>query len=129
MSNDDVRDAGYDDLVDAIAEGEGYYLNCANRHGSLPPRHACPDCGSQELDEQPLPETGEIETFTVIHATTPAFTDDTPYITAVVDFGPVRLTGQVLEQDADSAEIGMTVSPNISKAETTGDRMIVFDPQ
>ena len=127
MSN--ARDAGYDDLVDAIAEGEGYYLNCANGHGSLPPRHACPDCGSQELDEQPLPETGEIETFTVVHATTPAFAEDTPYVTAVVDFGPVRLTGQVLEQDTDSVETGMTVTPDIAETETTGDRLIVFDPQ
>jgi uncharacterized OB-fold protein len=124
-----ARDAGYDDLVDAIDEGEGYYLNCANGHGSLPPRHACPNCGSQELDEQPLPESGEIETFTVIHATTPAFADDTPYITAVVDFGPVRLTGQVSEQDADSIETGMTVTPDIAETETTSDRLIVFDPQ
>jgi uncharacterized OB-fold protein len=123
-----ARDAGYDDLVDAIAEGEGYYLNCANGHGSLPPRHACPDCGSQELDEQPLPETGEIETFTVVYATTPDFADDTPYVTAVVDFGPVRLTGQVLEQD-DSVETGMTVTVNIAETETTGDRMIVFNLQ
>lgn len=126
--NGEVRDAGYADLVDAIAEGEGYYLNCANGHGSLPPRHACPDCGSQELDRQSLPETGEIETFTVVHATTPAFADDTPYVTAVVDFGPVRLTGLVDEPAPDSIETGMTVTPDIRKTETTGDRVIIFDP-
>lgn len=124
----EVRDAGYAALVDAIAKGEGYYLNCANGHGSLPPRHACPDCGSQELDEEPLPNSGEIETFTVIYASTPAFTDDTPYVTAVVDFGPVRLTGQVLELDPDSVETGTTVTPDIGETETTEDRVIVFKP-
>jgi uncharacterized OB-fold protein len=128
-SNDDeVRNAGYADLVDAIAEDDGYYLNCANSHGSLPPRHACPDCGSQELSEQPLPETGEIETFTLVHATTPAFADDAPYVTAIVDLGPVRLTGQIYELDPDSVETGMTVTPGVAETETTGDRVIVFNP-
>lgn len=124
---DEIRDAGYADLVDAIAEGQGYYLNCANGHGSLPPRHACPDCGSQELNEQPLPENGVIETFTVVHSTTPAFADDTPYVTAIVDFGPVRLTGQIYELAPDSVETGMTVTPDIAKTGTTGDRVIVFN--
>ena len=127
--NGEVRDAGYADLVDAIAEGEGYYLNCANGHGSLPPRHVCPDCGSQELSEEPLPNTGEIETFTVVYATTPAFVDDTPYVTAIATFGPVRLTGQMYGLDPESVETGMTVTPDIAETETTGDRVIAFNPR
>lgn len=127
--DDGVRNAGYADLVDAIADGEGYYLSCANGHGSLPPRHACPDCGSQELDKQLLPETGEIETFTVIYTTTPTFADDTPYVTAIANFGPVRLTGQMYEPDPDSIEIGMTVSPDIVETASTGDRVIVYKPR
>jgi uncharacterized OB-fold protein len=125
----EVRDAGYADLVDALAEGEGYYIECENGHGTMPPRHVCPECGSRELDEQSLPESGEIETFTVLHATTPAFSDDTPYVTAVVDFGPVGLTGQVRGVDPESVETGMTVTPDIVETETTGDRMIGFRPQ
>jgi uncharacterized OB-fold protein len=122
----EVQDAGYADLVDAIAEGEGYYVECENGHGTLPPRHVCPKCGSQELSEQSLPESGEIETFTVIHATTPAFSDDTPYVTVVVNFGPVQMTGQVRGQDPDSVETGMTVTPDVVETETTGDRLIGF---
>lgn len=125
----EVRDAGYADLIDALVEGEGYYLECANGHGSLPPRHVCPHCGSRELAEQPLPESGEIETFTVIHAPTPDFSDDAPFVTAVVDFGPVGLTGQVRGVDPDSVEIGMTVTPAVVETETTGDRLIGFSPQ
>jgi uncharacterized OB-fold protein len=125
----EVRDAGYADLVDALAAGEGYYIECENGHGTMPPRHVCPECGSRGLDEQPLPESGEIETFTVLHATTPAFSDDTPYVTAVVDFGPVGLTGQVRGVEPESVETGMTVTPDIVETETTGDRMIGFRPQ
>ena len=28
---------GYADLLDAIADGEGYYIECENGYGSLPP--------------------------------------------------------------------------------------------
>jgi uncharacterized OB-fold protein len=121
-----VRDAGYADLLDAIADGEGYYIECENGHGSLPPRHVCPECASQELTQERLPDSGEIETLTVIHATTPAFSDDTPYVTAVVDFGPIELTGRVPEADPESIETGLTVTPTIGESETTGDRSIAF---
>jgi uncharacterized OB-fold protein len=124
-----VRDAGYADLVDALADGEGYYIECENGHGSLPPRHVCPECGSQELTEQSLPESGEVETFTVIYASTPDFSDDTPYVTAVVNFGPVQLTGQVRELDPEAVETGLTVTPDVVETETTGDRMIGFRPR
>lgn len=124
----EVRDAGYADLVDAIADGDGYYIECKNGHGTLPPRHVCPECGSQELADQPLPESGEIETFTVIHASTPAFSDDTPYVTAVVSFGSVQLTGQVRGLNPNSVETGLTVTPEITETETTGERLIGFQP-
>ena len=55
-----VRDAGYADLLDAIADGEGYYIECENGHGSLPPRHVCPECASQELTQERLPDSSEI---------------------------------------------------------------------
>ena len=125
----EVRDAGYADLVDAIADGEGYYVECENGHGTLPPRHVCPACGSEELAEQPLPESGTVETYTAIHATTPAFSDDAPYVTAVVSFGPVQMTGQVRGLDAEAVETGLTVTPDVVETETTGDRLIGFRPQ
>jgi uncharacterized OB-fold protein len=125
----EAYDAGYADLVDAIADGEGYYIACENGHGSLPPRHACPECGSRKLAEQPLPDSGTIETYTVIHATTPAFSDDTPYVTAVMDFGPIQLTGQVRGIEPGSVETGLTMTPAIVETKTTGERLIGFQPR
>ena len=124
----DARDAGYDDWLDALESGEGYYLECANGHGSLPPRRVCPHCASRELAEEPLPETGVVESHTTIHVATPSFVDDAPYVTAVVDFGPVRLTGQVLADEAD-VENGMSVVPIVSESETTGERLLCFEPR
>ncbi|MFB6071444.1 MAG: Zn-ribbon domain-containing OB-fold protein [Halobacterium sp.] len=124
----DVRDAGYDDFVDALADGDGYYLECEDGHGSLPPRRACPECASRHLTEQPLPESGTVDSVTTVHVPTPSFTEDAPYVVAVVDFGPVRLTGQV-RADPSAVEVGDVVEPGVGETATTGDRLVVFEPR
>lgn len=126
---DRVRDDGYDDFLDALEDGDGYYLECEAGHGSLPPRRACPHCGNRDLAEEPLPETGDVLAHTVIHVPTPRFIDDAPYVTAVVDFGAVQLTGQVVDADPQDVSDGLTVSPAIGATETDADRLIVFEPR
>ena len=122
-------DAGFDDWFDALEEGTPYYLECANGHGSLPPRRVCPECDSTELTDRPLPESGEIETFTITHVPTPSFEDDAPYAPAVANFGPVRLTGQVTGIELEEVEIGLEVRPDVSVSKTAGDRLLVFRPK
>ena len=127
-SEDSVGDAGFDEFLDALADGEGYYVECANGHGSLPPRRVCPECGSADLNEVSLPESGEVATYTKVHVPAPSFADDAPYVTAVVDFGPVRLTGHVLAAVED-VEIGLAVEPGVGETETRGERLVVFEPR
>jgi len=126
MSEDDVRDAGFDDFLDALAAGDGYYLACGEDHGSLPPRRACPQCGDRDLEETPLPDTGTVDSCSTVHVATPAFVDDAPYVVAVVDFGAVRLTGQVHANPAD-VEIGAEVTAGVGETATTGDRLVTFE--
>ena len=121
-----VRDAGYDDLVDALAAGEGYYLECSEGHGSLPPRLACPQCGDRDLAEAALPETGVVDSCSTVHVATPAFVDDAPYVVAVVDFGAVRLTGQV-RAAAEDVDVGTEVAASVGETATTGDRLVTFE--
>ena len=122
-------DEGYDDFVDAAREGEAYYLRCPDGHGSLPPRRVCPDCGETDLAETPLSEAGEIETFTVTHVASPNFSEDTPYATAVADFGPVKLTAQVRDVDPDDVAVGAVVDLDVEETATTGDPVLVFRPR
>ncbi|ARS88659.1 Zn-ribbon domain-containing OB-fold protein [Natrarchaeobaculum aegyptiacum] len=126
--SDDVRDGGFDEWLDAAEEGEAYYLECPAEHGSLPPRRVCPTCGSTDLEEQPFPETGEIETYTVTHVPTPAFEQDAPYATAVADFGPLRITGQVVGITPENVEVGLEVELEVTVSETTGERVVGFWP-
>lgn len=123
-----VRDAGYDDFVDALAAGEGYFLACSNGHGSLPPRRVCPTCGDRTLSERDLPDRGTVRTYTVVSVAAPSLADDVPYVTAIADFGDVDLTGFLRGIDPDAVSIGATVTADVEETETLGRRAIVFRP-
>ncbi|SEH12435.1 hypothetical protein SAMN04487967_0807 [Natronorubrum sediminis] len=122
------RDAGFDEWLDAAEKEEAYYLSCPEGHGSLPPRRVCPDCGATDLEEVDLPDTGEVQTFTVTHVPTPAFEEDAPYATAVASFGSVRITGQIVGIDLEAIENGLEVEIEITVSETTGERVLSFAP-
>ena len=130
MSENDseTRDEGFDEWLDAAEEDRAYYLECPNDHGSLPPRRVCPDCGATDLEEVDLPDSGEIQTFTVTHVPTPAFEEDAPYATAVADFGAVRITGQVVDVDTADVETGLEVEVAVTTSATTGERVLGFRP-
>ncbi len=122
-----VRDLGYDDFLDALAEGEPFYLESSSGNGWLPPRRIDPETGERELSEKPLPDTGEILTSTITHVAGPSFADDAPFVVAIADFGPVRLTGQVRGIDHDAVEIGQAVTADVGTNED-GERLVVFEP-
>lgn len=110
---DNSRDDGYDHLLEAIETGDGYYLTCANGHGTLPPRQVCPTCGDGEFTETPLPERGTVVTFTTVAIPGPRFADEQPLV-AIADFGAVRLTGRV---DGDRpVAVGDPVEPAVGTA-------------
>lgn len=123
MSENEHGNSGYDEWLDTIDEGDAYYLECPNGHGSLPPRRICPECGETNLEDTPLPETGDIDTYTVIHVATPSFADDAPYTTAIADFGPVRVTAVA----PDDVDVGESVSLTVGESKTNGDRLLQFE--
>jgi len=123
---DTAPDGQYDALLDAIEDGEGYYVECANGHGWLPPRRVCPECGSRELAETPLPGAGEVLTHTTVAVATPQFSEDAPYVTAIAAFGPVNVTGLLRGIEPGDVEVGMSVGVEVGERETTGDRAIVL---
>ncbi|ELZ44885.1 hypothetical protein C463_08012 [Halorubrum californiense DSM 19288] len=138
MSDADPADASpatdrdYAEWLDAFADGGGFALVCPDGHGSLPPRRVCAECGSTDLSREPLDEMGTVETYSVVHVPSPRFADDAPYATAVVDFGPTRLTGIVrdggADGDAPAVEIGDAVAVDVGERVTDGERLVVFRP-
>ncbi|MDP1818862.1 MAG: Zn-ribbon domain-containing OB-fold protein [Acidimicrobiales bacterium] len=71
----------------------------------LYPRATCPACLSTDLDWEQLSGRGRVYTFTVVRqAAHPAFTEDVPYVLAIVelDEGPRLLTNVI---GCDPAEV------------------------
>ncbi|WP_129114933.1 Zn-ribbon domain-containing OB-fold protein [Halegenticoccus tardaugens] len=128
-----MSETGYDEWLAALASGEGYYLECDEGHGSLPPRRSCPHCGSPDLRETALPASGTVETYSVVHVAAPTFAGDAPYVSAICDFGGVRLTGVLRGVDADDATVGMTVEADAeARGDAEGDgggSLVVFRPR
>lgn len=119
MSND-----AFDEFLDAIEANRAYYLSCPEGHGSLPPQRICPECHSQDLSQELLPTTGELKTYSVVSVPAPRFSDDKPYITAIANFGPVNITGQLQDIDPENVEVGQSVT--LSLKTTDNQRIIVF---
>lgn len=124
----DARNEGFDDFLDAVEAGEPYYLEGPEGDGWLPPRRIDPATGSRELTEKPLPDTGEVVTHTQTHVASPEFADDAPFIVAIAEFGPVKVTGQLRDVDASDAAIGEEVTMDIEHSETKDKRLVVFEP-
>jgi uncharacterized OB-fold protein len=124
----DARDGGFDDFLDALEAGEPYYLEGPDGDGWLPPRRIDPATGSETLTEEPLPETGTIVTHTLTHVASPEFVDDAPFVVAIAEFGPVRITGQVRDVDPEAVEIGQTVTLEVARSETGDERFVAFTP-
>jgi len=136
------REEEYDEWLDALRNEDGHALVCPEGHGSLPPRRVCPTCGATTLSREPLPETGTVETFSVVHVPAPSFAGDTPYVTAVASFGLVRLTGVLRGVDPsavgggedgridDGADVDVDtrVSAGVETRGEAGDRVVVFHP-
>lgn len=126
--SDDTRHAGYDDFLDAVEAGEPYYLASASGNGWLPPRYVDPQTGDRELGEQALPKIGELLTYTQTNISGPSFADDTPYVVAIAQFGPVRITGQIRGIDPPDLAIGQEVELTVGRTATDDERIILFEP-
>lgn len=120
--------ATYNEWIDAIDAGEGFYLESPEGYGSLPPRRVCPHTGSSDLTQEPLPEIGTVETYSVVHVGATKFADDTPYISVIASFGPVQLTGVLRGVDPETVDVGDEVSVTVETRKTTDDPLVVFRP-
>lgn len=125
----DARDGVFDAFLNAIETEEPYYLSCPQGHGSLPPRRVCPECRSRELSRDALQPAGEIVTYSVVSVPAPRFSDRSPYVTAIADFGPVALTGQIRGIDPEGVAVGQPVSLTVESTGPDSDRIVVFRPR
>ena len=99
-------------------ESEHRYRLMGNMCGNcnrvfFPIRAVCPHCHRESIGKMKpmeLSGRGEIVSFTIVHDTPPSFVRQRPYALALIklDEGPV-LTGQIVDAENDSIEIGKRV--------------------
>jgi hypothetical protein len=123
-----MSDGAFDAFLDAIKASDAYYLTCPQGHGSVPPQRICSECHSRELSCAELPTTGEIATYAVVSVPAPRFSDQSPYVTAIAEFGPVALTGQMRGVPPEAVEVGQSVTLTV-ETPATAQRVLVFNPQ
>ncbi|AXR79351.1 Zn-ribbon domain-containing OB-fold protein [Natrarchaeobaculum sulfurireducens] len=123
MSVERVLQADYDSWLDALEEGDGYYLR-TDGEATIPPLVT----GDADLERVPLARTGTVDSKTVIRVPHPDFGEDAPYVVALASFGPVTLTGQVTGIDPEAVETGLEVEPTVLESGTDAERFVGFTP-
>lgn len=77
------------------------------------PRDICPDCGSRDVTWKQMSGRGSVHTFAIVtRAPTPAFAEDAPFVTTIVELEegprmPSILTG--VDPDPNKVKVGMPV--------------------
>lgn len=116
----------YDDFLDALSKGDGFYLECSNGHHLFPPQQVCSVCGESDVTKRSLSDRGIVIAHTVIHVPPPRFRDKAPYVVAIADFDGVELTGHLASEAVDAIENGVKVSVTASQTEQTSERYVEF---
>lgn len=127
--SDEVSNGDHTAWLDAIESGDGFYLECPNGHGWIPPRRICKTCGSETLDRAPLPTSGRIETYTDIHVPAPRFEHRDRVVVAIANFEGVSITGRLENAAIQSIEPGTTVELDVEQSATRDERIVTFHPR
>ncbi|WP_121743138.1 Zn-ribbon domain-containing OB-fold protein [Natronorubrum halophilum] len=100
--------------------------DCEEIH--YPPRIVCPECMGDNLAYVDLPHEGELFAFSEVRGGLPIglAEHDVPYVVAVVDLGPVRLSARVDGAAYDDLEIGDPVELNIVEIDGPTEEERVF---
>ena len=98
---------------------------CGTVH--FPPRRVCMECGKREFETVVLPETGTVETYTVIRVAPDEFTDLSPYAVVLVKLDDgTRLMCQLVDCDLETVEIGMPVKLEFRRIRDDGASGVLF---
>jgi uncharacterized protein len=104
------------EFYDGLRDGQLTTTQCRDCDEiHFPPRIVCPECTSDDLEYVDLPHEGELFVFSEVRGGLPLGLreHDVPYVVAVVDLGPVTLSGRVDDASYSDLEIGDPVSLKI----------------
>jgi hypothetical protein len=89
---------------------------------SFPPVYRCRKCGSDDVKDAEMPETGKIMTYTVLYEPLPGFEDQTPLYLAVIELdNGARVLTQLVDSPEDSIKTGARVKATTRRIRVDGE--------
>jgi len=116
------------EFYEALQDGQLTTTECRDC-GDLqfPPRVLCPECHSEDLAWTDLPHEGDLFAFSAMRAGAPlGMEDDVPFVTGIVDLGPVKLSARIDGAEYDDLAIGDPVALKIVDVDGPVDHERVF---
>jgi len=91
------------------------------------PRGAvCPGCGSADLEEVKLRETGRVVTWTVVRNPPAGYEKYSPFVVGLVELDDgVRVLSQIVDVELDEVETGMRVEAAFRRVKEDGSSGII----
>ena len=99
-------------FLNKVAEGKLVAQKCPKCTAVyVPPRGSCPGCGVATEEELELPDTGAVESFTIVHIPIPGNPIVPPYVCAMIrlDGADISFLHLIQEVDLTDIRIGMRV--------------------
>ncbi|MDG7010910.1 MAG: Zn-ribbon domain-containing OB-fold protein [Nitrososphaerota archaeon] len=88
----------------------------------FPPVYRCRKCGSEEIEDREMPQTGTIVTYTHLHEPLPGFEAQAPFYIAVVKLGNgAKILTQIVDSPDGSVKTGAKVRATVRRARVDGD--------
>ncbi|MFH1057271.1 MAG: Zn-ribbon domain-containing OB-fold protein [Pseudomonadota bacterium] len=96
------------DFVDRLEKGEVSGTKCKTcGMVFFPPRADCYHCLSSDMEWFPVQGTGKLVTYSQLMYAPVGFTDDVPYVIAVLDYGDYKVFGRIGNVPFADLAIGM----------------------
>ncbi len=108
----EVRPFTIDSFYKFVGEGKIMAAKC-NKCGAmmLPPKPVCTKCYSKDLTWVPVPNKGNLLTYTVIHVAPKQFEAQAPYHIGIVKLGQgLQLLGMIRGVEPNQIKIGMELA-------------------
>jgi uncharacterized OB-fold protein len=87
----------------------------------FPERLVCPGCKGSDFEEEIMPDTGKILSYTTVHVGSSFLEHDTPYVLAVIELSNgVRLTTQIVDVDPKDVKTGKEIKLVFRKLKDEG---------
>jgi uncharacterized OB-fold protein len=90
----------------------------------LPPQKKCLECEKGDLEIREAPKTGKIETYTIIHVSTPDFKSEVPFAIGIISLGDnLRIMGRIQCSTFDELSIGREVKMCFNETKNDSSRL------